>query len=99
MLPSGCHFQETQLYCDLFVDAILSGIEKRLGGAAGKKVESDMKADAADELEEEIKEKELRQNLNSFSLFSKNWAVSIPFSVNFILLYFLVITYSSIIYK
>ena len=42
------------MYCDLFVDAILSGIEKRLGGAAGKKVESDMRADAADELEDEI---------------------------------------------
>jgi hypothetical protein len=38
----------------------LSGIEKRLGGAAGKKAEADIKADAADELEEEIKEKELR---------------------------------------
>ena len=50
----------TQLYCDLFVDAILSGIEKRLGGAAGKKVESDMRADAADELEDEIKEKEAK---------------------------------------
>jgi small subunit ribosomal protein S2 len=50
-----------QLYCDLFVDAILSGIEKRLGGAAGKKIESDMKSVAADELEDEIKEKELKQ--------------------------------------
>ena len=51
----------TQLYCDLFVDAILSGIEKRLGGAAGKKVESDMKDSAADELEADIKDKEARQ--------------------------------------
>ena len=51
----------TQLYCDLFVDAILSGIEKRLGGAAGKKVESDMAAAAADELEADIKDKEARQ--------------------------------------
>ena len=50
----------TQLYCDLFVDAILSGIEKRLGGAAGKKVESDMRAEVADELEDEIKEKEAK---------------------------------------
>jgi len=47
----------TQLYCDLFVDAILSGIEKRLGGAVGKKVESDMKAEAADEIEDAAKEK------------------------------------------
>ena len=51
----------TQLYCDLFVDAILSGIEKRLGGAAGKKVESDMAAAAADELEADVKDKEARQ--------------------------------------
>jgi len=47
-----------QLYCDLFVDAILSGIEKRLGGAAGKKVVSDMTAESADAIESEIKEKE-----------------------------------------
>ena len=51
----------TQLYCDLFVDAILSGIEKRLGGAAGKKVESDMADEAADELEADIKDKEAQQ--------------------------------------
>jgi small subunit ribosomal protein S2 len=51
----------TQLYCDLFVDAILSGIEKRLGGVASKKVESDMNGDAADELEDDIKEKELKK--------------------------------------
>ena len=50
----------TQLYCDLFVDAILSGIEKRLGGVAGKKVESDMKAAAADDFESETKEREAR---------------------------------------
>ncbi|MBO7066816.1 MAG: 30S ribosomal protein S2, partial [Alphaproteobacteria bacterium] len=48
-----------QLYCDLFVDAILSGIEKRLGGAAGKKVESDMIA--ADEIEDEAKDAEAKQ--------------------------------------
>ncbi|MDR1337759.1 MAG: 30S ribosomal protein S2 [Rickettsiales bacterium] len=51
----------TQLYCDLFVDAILSGIEKRLGGVASKKVESDMQGAAADELEDGIKEKELKK--------------------------------------
>ena len=50
-----------QLYCDLFVDAILSGIEKRLGGAAGKKVESDMADAAADDFEADIKDKEARQ--------------------------------------
>ena len=41
-------------------DAILSSIEKRLGGAAGKKVESDMRADAADDLEDDIKAKEAK---------------------------------------
>lgn len=50
-----------QLYCDLFVDSILSGIEKRLGGVQSKKVSSDMKAQAADDLEEDIKEKELKK--------------------------------------
>ena len=50
-----------QLYCDLFVDAILSGIEKRLGGAAGKKVESDMADAAAEDFEADIKDKEARQ--------------------------------------
>ncbi|MCL2017826.1 MAG: 30S ribosomal protein S2 [Alphaproteobacteria bacterium] len=45
-----------RLYCDLFVDAILSGIEKRLGGAQSKKVESDMKADVADEFEDNAKD-------------------------------------------
>lgn len=48
-----------QLYCDLFVDSILSGIEKRLGGVAAKKVESDMLTPAAaDKLEAKIKEQE-----------------------------------------
>jgi len=47
-----------QLYCDLFVDAILSGIEKRLGGAAGKKGDVDMTA--ADKFEDGVKEKEAR---------------------------------------
>ncbi|MCL2749006.1 MAG: 30S ribosomal protein S2 [Alphaproteobacteria bacterium] len=50
-----------QLYCDLFVDSILSGIEKRLGGAQGKKVESDMVADASDKIEDDAKEKELKR--------------------------------------
>ena len=49
-----------QMYCDLFVESILSGIEKRLGGAASKKVESDMISDAADDLEEKTKEKEAK---------------------------------------
>ena len=49
----------TQLYCDLFVDAILSGIEKRLGGAASKKAVDDM--DAADEIEADLKDKEAKQ--------------------------------------
>ncbi|MDR0967262.1 MAG: 30S ribosomal protein S2 [Rickettsiales bacterium] len=50
-----------QLYCDLFVDAILSGIEKRLGGDAGKKVvSSDMKMDDGEALEEKAKEKEAK---------------------------------------
>lgn len=50
-----------QLYCDLFSDAILSGIEKRLGGTASKKIESDIKAESADEIEEKIIEKEMKQ--------------------------------------
>ena len=50
-----------QLYCDLFVDAILSGIEKRLGGVAGKKVESDMATVAADEIEADAKDAEAKQ--------------------------------------
>ncbi|MBQ6027876.1 MAG: 30S ribosomal protein S2 [Alphaproteobacteria bacterium] len=50
-----------QLYCDLCVDAILSGIEKRLGGAAGKKVEASMVDDANDALEDEMKDKEMKQ--------------------------------------
>ena len=43
------------------VDAILSGIEKRLGGAAGKKVEASMADDANDALEDEMKDKEMKQ--------------------------------------
>ena len=47
-----------QLYCDLFVDSILSGIEKRLGGAAAKKVESDViTPSAAEQIEEKAKAK------------------------------------------
>ncbi|MCL1902248.1 MAG: 30S ribosomal protein S2 [Alphaproteobacteria bacterium] len=49
-----------QLYCDLFVESILSGIEKRLGGAVSKKVTSDMIAEANDELEDKTKEKEAK---------------------------------------
>ncbi|MFA7188198.1 MAG: 30S ribosomal protein S2 [Alphaproteobacteria bacterium] len=50
-----------QLYCDLFVDAIVSGIEKRLGGAQGKKVVSDdMIPDVGEKIEEEAKEKEAK---------------------------------------
>ncbi len=50
-----------QLYCDLFVDAILSGIEKRLGGAQGKKVvSSDMAPDPIEIIEETAKEKEAK---------------------------------------
>ncbi len=49
-----------QLYCDLFVDSILSGIEKRLGGAGSKKVSSDMKIDA-DAIEDEAAEAELKK--------------------------------------
>jgi small subunit ribosomal protein S2 len=43
-----------QLYCDLFVDAILSGIEKRLGGVAAKKVAEDFTDADADAVEEKI---------------------------------------------
>ncbi|MCL1892199.1 MAG: 30S ribosomal protein S2 [Alphaproteobacteria bacterium] len=51
-----------QLYCDLFVDSILSGIEKRLGGAQGKKVvSSEMMPDDGEKIEEAAKEKELKQ--------------------------------------
>lgn len=49
-----------QMYCDLFVDAILSGIEKRLGGVAAKKGDADANAAAAEEFEDGIKEKESR---------------------------------------
>jgi len=49
-----------QMYCDLFVESILSGIEKRLGGAASKKVVSDMADGASEEMEDKIKEKEAR---------------------------------------
>ncbi|MCL1786178.1 MAG: 30S ribosomal protein S2 [Alphaproteobacteria bacterium] len=46
-----------QLYSDLFVDAILSGLEKRLGGAQGKKASSEIKAEQADEFEENERDK------------------------------------------
>jgi small subunit ribosomal protein S2 len=50
-----------QLYCDLFVEAILSGIEKRLGGVASKKVASDMTNVDADKIEENHLEKEAKE--------------------------------------
>ena len=50
-----------QLYCDLFADAILSGIEKRLGGVASKKVADDFTNADADGLEEKAIEKEARE--------------------------------------
>jgi small subunit ribosomal protein S2 len=53
-----------QLYCDLFVDAILSGLEKRLGGAAGKKVEMDdapVAEHVAEKIEDDAAEKELKE--------------------------------------
>jgi small subunit ribosomal protein S2 len=49
-----------QLYCDLFVDAILSGIEKRLGGIASKKVADDFTNADADKVEEKALAKEAR---------------------------------------
>jgi len=51
-----------QMYCDLAVGAILSGIEKRLGNSEIKKVESDMitAGDTMEIIEEHEKEKELR---------------------------------------
>jgi small subunit ribosomal protein S2 len=50
-----------QLYCDLFVDAILSGIEKRLGGAVSKKGAEDFTVAAAEEIEEKVLAKEARE--------------------------------------
>jgi small subunit ribosomal protein S2 len=54
-----------QLYCDLFVDTILSGIEKRLGGAAAKKVESDMiiAPSVAEKIEEKAKDEEAKEKI------------------------------------
>lgn len=49
-----------QLYCDLFVDSILSGIEKRLGGVQGKKVESEIVMETVEEIEEKAKAKEAK---------------------------------------
>ncbi|MCQ2562163.1 MAG: 30S ribosomal protein S2 [Alphaproteobacteria bacterium] len=51
----------TQLYCDLFVDAILSGIEKRLGGVASKKEETAIAMEEAENLEHEAQVKEAKQ--------------------------------------
>jgi len=50
-----------QLYCDLFVDAILSGIEKRLGGLTSKKVADGLTNVDADEIEEKFLKKELKE--------------------------------------
>ena len=50
-----------QLYCDLFVDSILSGIEKRLGGVASKKVAEDFTNADADKIEEKAIEKEAKE--------------------------------------
>jgi len=50
-----------QLYADLFVDAILSGIEKRLGGVASKKVAGDMTNVDADMIEEKAIAKEAKE--------------------------------------
>jgi small subunit ribosomal protein S2 len=48
-----------QLYCDLFVDSILSGIEKRLGAAEAKKTAAKA-TDAIDSVEEEMIAKEAK---------------------------------------
>ena len=50
-----------QLYCDLFVDSILSGIEKRLGGVASKKVAEDFTNVDADKIEEKALKKEAHE--------------------------------------
>jgi len=50
-----------QLYCDLFVDSILSGIEKRLGGVASKKVTEDFTNADADKIEEKALAREARE--------------------------------------
>lgn len=49
-----------QLYCDLFVDAILSGIEKRLGANDVKKVKGDLRAEE-DKITEEVIAKEAKE--------------------------------------
>ncbi|MDR0319740.1 MAG: 30S ribosomal protein S2 [Rickettsiales bacterium] len=48
------------LYCDLFVEAILSGIEKRLGGADVKKSKGDLH-EAEDKIEDQTVAKELKE--------------------------------------
>ncbi len=50
-----------QLYCDLFVDAILSGIEKRLGGAAAAKKGDVEENSEADDFEADVKDAEAKQ--------------------------------------
>ncbi|MCL2369371.1 MAG: 30S ribosomal protein S2 [Alphaproteobacteria bacterium] len=49
------------LYCDLFVDAILSGIEKRLGGTAARKITEDVALTDADAIEEKAIAREARE--------------------------------------
>jgi len=49
-----------QLYCDLFVDSILSGIEKRLGGVAARKVTEDVAMTDLDAIEEKMIAKEAK---------------------------------------
>ena len=55
-----------QLYCDLFVDSILSGIEKRLGGVASKKVADDFTNIDADKIEEKAIEKEAKEKSTNY---------------------------------
>ncbi|MDR2685790.1 MAG: 30S ribosomal protein S2 [Rickettsiales bacterium] len=50
-----------RLYCDLFSDAILSGIEKRLAGKDVQKSKGDIAAEEEDELEEKVVERELKE--------------------------------------
>ena len=50
-----------QLYADLFVDSILSGIEKRLGGISGRKTTGGLTPAEADKIEEAALEKEAKE--------------------------------------
>ena len=57
--PICCDVFHVQPYF-LFVDAILSGIEKRLGGAAAKKGDAEDSSDA-DDFEADVKDAEAKQ--------------------------------------